>query len=388
MLDQVTENLPSDQYLIINAGNSFDRNSPYTGIAAKYIVRMLGLSGVDVIGIGPTELLLGAGNLKKLLSRSAVEMVSANVPGFLPYIRFNKCGGRCKVLVTSVIDPGVLKTLTVKFKPVPTDPVAAIRKIEKEVDHDLFIVIIHAMDKRIAEIANSCPGIDLVIDGLTHGITKKIDKKTVMPLVMSNRRGQYVSYLDYRPDMKPEFTQPVNLWVSREKTAEDLQIKKLAEKYDKEKNEYGRKLREERLRQKMMKKTPNLYLGYHACESCHPDNVASWRKTRHADALATLVRKGKEHDVECIRCHVTGMDDHDVIGGFSSFEENPWMVNVQCESCHGPGANHVQQPHKNRMKVGRQMDCRHCHTYTTDPGFDFDKKVKIIEHKAVQSTKP
>ena len=373
-----------DQRLILNAGNSFDRDSPYTGIAAEYIVKMLALSGVEVIGIGPTELQLGDKKLRQVLAKSSVDMVSANLPAYLPYLRLNKCGGRCRVLVTSVIDPGVLESIGIRYSGELTDPVAALKKLQKEIKHDLFIVIIHAMEGRTQEIAKNCGGIDLVIDGLTRGITDNFSEIGEVPVVINNRRGQYITYTDFKSGPgKGRFTTPVGLRASIHDTVEDPEIKKLAEEYNAAKNEYARKLREERSRQRMMRRVPNLYLGQRACEQCHAEAAAKWRETRHAEAYLTLEKKGRMADVECLRCHVTGMDDREVIGGFSSIDENPWMVNVQCESCHGPGANHVQQPRKNKMKMGSKIDCKHCHTYVSDPDFDFGEKMKLIEHKAI-----
>lgn len=367
-----------DQYLILDAGNSIDRQSPYSPIAIKYIMQASALSGVEVMAIGPAELSLGDNELKKLQANSVVDMVSANLPGYLPFLRLNKNG--CKVLVTSVIDPGIFKTLKIEYAGEIVDPVTALCQLQKKIKHDIFIVIVHAMGERISEIVNGCPGIDLAIDGLTHGVGNNLDKNANVPLVWNNLRGQYVNYLDYQPEPDRRLAAPVKKRAALGEIAEDPEIKKLVAAYDKEKQEYGAKLREERRRQRIMKITPNLYLGHRACESCHQESFKVWEESGHAHALAILERKGKERDDECLKCHVTGMMDRKIIGGFSSIDENPWMAEVQCEACHGPGANHVQQPDKSRMKMGSAINCQQCHTYTTDPDFDFKEKFELIKH--------
>ncbi len=146
----------------------------------------------------------------------------------------------------------------------------------------------------------------------------------------------------------------------------------------------------QKIQQDLLKNPPNLYLGNRACENCHSESSKKWQKTRHADAMQILLKKGRENDPECVKCHVTGMPvrpatDMDKIknevGGFTSISETPWMANVQCEACHGPGANHAQNPRQNKMKLVGENRCRACHTEETDPEFNYEKKFKLIEHK-------
>ena len=379
--------------LIINAGNIIDRNVPFNHIASKYIVKILALSGLEVMGIGPHDLTLGREKLMLLTERSPINVVSANLPGFLPYVRLRKAGGNLKVLITSVIDPGVMKKYELDYDGEIIDPITALKRLQKEIDHDYFIVIIQALGERVTEIINGCPGIDLAVDGLTLSIKDNLDREGVVPLISNNRRGQYVTYVDYQHGRTKKLNDPVLMRASMKTVKEDPRIKDLTEAYNKEKIEYSRRRREERARhkfqQELQKNPPNLYLGNRACESCHPLSAGKWHQTRHAEAMQTLLKKGREEDPECVKCHVTGMPIQPAtvmdgrkneIGGFTSITETPWMVNVQCEACHGPGANHAQNPVLNKMRSADDKSCRICHTEETDPDFDFEKKSLLIEH--------
>ena len=354
-------------------------------------MKILALSGVEVMGIGPQDLTLGRENLLKLIEKSPINVVSANLPGFLPYVRLNKEGG--KILITSVIDPVLMEKYFLEYDGEVIDPVTALKRLQKKIDHDYFIVIVQAQGERISEIINGCPGIDLAVDGLTRSISDNLDRQGVVPLICNNRMGQYVNYLEYRPGAVKTLNKPVLMRASAKTVKEDLEIKVLVAAYNKDKIEYSREQREKRNRQKMhevMRKNPsNLYLGNRACESCHPLSAKKWHASRHADAMQILLKKGREDDPECVKCHVTGMPitaptNMDkigtVMGGFSSLVETPWMTNVQCEACHGPGANHAQKPRQNKMKSAGEKGCRACHTEDTDPDFDFQKKFQLIEH--------
>lgn len=104
------------------------------------------------------------------------------------------------------------------------------------------------------------------------------------------------------------------------------------------------------------------YVGAAACAACHEAIVTSWQATPHAWALETLRKVGAERDPECVACHVVGWsrdptrawqrtassfrpprpDDGDAP---ATATRGPVLHGVQCESCHGPGADHVAAPH-------------------------------------------
>lgn len=108
------------------------------------------------------------------------------------------------------------------------------------------------------------------------------------------------------------------------------------------------------------------YAGADACASCHPAAQKVWNESRHAHAMATLQKKGKHEDPECVACHVVGATAK---GGFVSMEHSPQLANVQCEVCHGPRKAHTQNPTIKGM--GNAADvCASCHNPLHSPSFD------------------
>ena len=49
------------------------------------------------------------------------------------------------------------------------------------------------------------------------------------------------------------------------------------------------------------------FVGNAACIGCHANASAIWKNSRHAHAFATLEKKGKHFDPECLECHVVGL---------------------------------------------------------------------------------
>ncbi|MBN2108414.1 MAG: redoxin domain-containing protein, partial [Deltaproteobacteria bacterium] len=81
---------------------------------------------------------------------------------------------------------------------------------------------------------------------------------------------------------------------------------------------------------------PRGYSGHERCQICHEKQHIQWSLTMHANAIASVRRKGREDDPSCVSCHVTGWGQQ---GGYRIEDKatSRHLENVQCETCHGPG---------------------------------------------------
>jgi len=117
-----------------------------------------------------------------------------------------------------------------------------------------------------------------------------------------------------------------------------------------------------------------------ACMGCHAEEHTDWMKTPHARAWAALVKDGRQYDLDCWSCHVTGAGQK---GGPNGPGDVGPLKNVQCESCHGPGRQHAAAPSKeNIVKVPTEALCLECHTEEqTEGAFVHDEYLPKIDHK-------
>ncbi len=111
------------------------------------------------------------------------------------------------------------------------------------------------------------------------------------------------------------------------------------------------------------------YAGSASCAECHDEEVAFWRKTKHASSLAALVGVGKQHHLDCIGCHVTAWKQP---SGPCRIDQLQAFDHVGCEACHGPGAQHVESPEASNIGAGTAEEtCRKCHDPDNSPHFKY-----------------
>jgi peroxiredoxin len=129
------------------------------------------------------------------------------------------------------------------------------------------------------------------------------------------------------------------------------------------------------------------YVGSEACRSCHEAEFATWAASPHARAGATLREQSKADETDCQRCHTTAFDQPGGFPGGGNMDAHSDLARVGCESCHGPGAEHVKEGAPrigNVLSLADKCDscvilqiCGSCHDEANDPGFEFSVQEKI-----------
>ena len=112
----------------------------------------------------------------------------------------------------------------------------------------------------------------------------------------------------------------------------------------------------------------NGYVSAAACQRCHEQEYLQWSATRHAFAYETLLKKERYFDAGCVSCHTTGFG---YPTGFQIGDSDSTLKGVQCETCHGPGKQHIGNPKKSNIRSGADTSlCLQCHDTQHSPGFE------------------
>jgi len=357
--------------------------------------------GIDAFNIGEMDLALGK---DYLLSHSTqTTILSANIlekgskkPIFQPFVIKEISGVR--VGIFGVIDSGLsLGPAQEDFEIEDTASSArkAVADLKRE-NADFIIGLTHLNPTIEQRLAQDVEGIDIIFNGHSG---MKLDKpsragKTV--ICQAYQRGQYLGRLDLILKGKPPYSltdASEGKKVSKRESSyvnslipmgmgikSEPDIDKLVQAY---KDEAAR-LQREMAAQVLT--TPTLkYRGEESCRKCHAKIAQFQEKTKHARAFGPLLKKNKQLDPQCIGCHTTGFQKP---GGFSL----PFMVgtmrNVQCEACHGPAMDHIENPLKSKpfTAVTRET-CTACHTQQWDPKFNFKAKLPRVSCKSALAPK-
>jgi hypothetical protein len=118
------------------------------------------------------------------------------------------------------------------------------------------------------------------------------------------------------------------------------------------------------------------YTGSERCAPCHEKEFASWSTSGHAHAFETLVRESQDFNPNCVRCHTIGFRRKN---GFVNAKSTPSLMNVGCESCHGPSSRHPDDELEAYGRTSIRM-CVTCHTRENSPDFDPAIYVPRIRH--------
>lgn len=106
------------------------------------------------------------------------------------------------------------------------------------------------------------------------------------------------------------------------------------------------------------------------CQRCHSNHYNDWILTNHSTALETLKAIGQDTNPTCIACHTVGFGKS---GGFVDEATTAHLAGVQCENCHGPGREHVNNVDDKSKRPSRSIAseiCGDCHNGVHHPTYD------------------
>ena len=410
-------------------GGTLKRSRRHDYLKFEKILEGFNLMQYQALGLGPAELRLGAEPLLALHQPDkGLGFVSANVVFFgladigtpLHY-KIVEING-VKIGVTSVLgnfyrDQVIPRENTNPDQPITvSDPITSTAAVLEQIKDkaDITVLLSYGEVDETKELAKEVPGFDVIITA--GGPEEPLETTEYLGksmLVQVGGKGKHVAVLGYYPDdPKQKFKyELVNLDRFRfknlprmEKLMADFQATLVDEKLDE-------------TEKRVVHESGAEFVGAQKCGQCHKKAFAKWKTTKHAQAYESLIKgrvdyEGKwvarNHDMECLACHVTGWDPREVIpfeSGFVSLEKTAHLAGQQCENCHGPGSDHVKQEdlfkktrrgndplllkarqkvHLDEALVQKETGCYKCHDGDNSPKFKFADYYKQISHKGLK----
>jgi len=382
--------------LIVDAGDLFFEKETIpenirsaAKLKAEFVVEAYNRIGCDALNVGERDLVLGLPFLKELEKRAKFPFVSANLTGkdnallFKPYLI--KRVGQVNVGIFGIMgDTAQIAALVKKHSGgavLIQDAVEAAANVIRELHGktDLIVALTHQNVGRDWVVARRVRGIDVIIGG--HDKQKVLEPHIAdnTRIVQAGEKGQYLGQMEVSVQLDGTKSYHNRLIPLGKGVADDESIKSMLKDY----------YRKVAALHGAMEQGPEVSLRAASCESCHKREFMHWKASRHAAAYASLVKRERQFDPDCLPCHTTRFEEPQ---GFSIQSHPRDLIGVQCESCHGLIAEHAGDAKKvsatadccvkgSALKPARQ-DCLKCHTAERSPSFEKDYPVylKKVKH--------
>ena len=365
----LTGRLPAERVLSCELGGWIGGSRAHELLRSSFYLRGLAAAGVDAVALGAAEIAVGAERLAPLLAearRLALPLLCANLDGAAcaPSVTVSVASRR--LLVTAVAPPEAAGAgLTLR------DPVEAVTVQAAEAARlGLELVILADLTPEACKaLARAVPQAALIVGGRSeHPSPEPVAIGAVRVLWAGNHGkvlgswawGETVAAFELLHDKLPEDPLQRSLLGSYQQAlaGSDFTVD----------DDGG-----------MSPLGQASLAGSASCLACHANAATVHNASRHHHALASLERKGYQHDPDCLRCHVTGLGE----GGYRRGE--PRFAEVSCESCHGPGSAHnaaaqAGHPANAPMPQLSAATCVGCHDAENSPAFTYPEYWPRILH--------
>jgi len=395
--------------LVCTAGDFYGTSDVFNEAKSHFVARMMGEMGYDAIGIGEMDLNFGLGALTRDARMYKLPIVCANLTArvdsvkvrgegdeyaaaermntaFPPYHIVTKGGvryGFVGVISPATKVPGAGKSSVEALTYTIEVPQAALENVLPELRPkcDVLVLLAHMDQAEAQQLLETVQGVDFLVLGhdlgnRPLGVPVEVGKTRILK---ATSQGQNIGQIDLKLAADHTLAEVSNhIHPLSAAYPDDPAMNKRLDEFDAE----NRRLQKELYARAQLKGTGDdpagtRYLGVGTCQSCHAREFDIYTKTGHAHAYATLASEFVHRDTNCVGCHVTGFGDAGGFGGIRMRGAAVDLADVQCEACHGPGAEHTRD---GTYKARAKESCVRCHTPNDDPDFDFDKDWPAVAH--------
>lgn len=260
------------------------------------------------------------------------------------------------------------------------DPLVAAKRVLPELKQkaDIIVALAYMSQGQAQTLATQNPEIDTIIGAQQINGTDEAKRLNNVTIVYSYNQTKYLGELRYyvKADGHIENQLDRHVGLDKEIPEDPVALAMVNAARDEFTAEQKKNAQHSAQATDLSKISNSDFAGAQACAACHVEEYQVWERTGHSHAMASLERKNQQFDNECVKCHVVGFEK----GGFQSLTTTPHFANVQCESCHGAGKEHIAKPAKGYGLMKTPTGCVQCHTVENSPDFNFATYWPKIQH--------
>lgn len=392
-------NTAPTNHLRVDVGDALAGSADYERIQYRYLQQAFAKMGYEALNVGQREARLSAAELRELKAHAPVTMLSANLldratgaPLFDSHKIIRR--GPWRIAIVGVLDGRSIGDALGEGLAVEAMDVALGKLLPQlKGQADAIVLLAFADEEAMTALAGEFYELDVILGGKVHQPSQRLVKENRSLILATTNESRAVGVLETRltASGRPEAIKGEVSLVSEE-IPQDGDIAALAVAY-----------REEIRRTKLAIDDPATlredmvpgvqaranYAGTQSCAACHQIAAQVWAHSGHSSAFFTLLAHKADADPNCLSCHTVGFGTPS--GYRREFGANR-LVDVGCESCHGPGSQHVEQRRAGgeitaRFRPIGAGDCQKCHHGEFSRPFTWDQFWPHIMHRKEPATR-
>ena len=378
--------------LRLDVGDAIGGHDDFDLIEYRYLLRAFATMKYDALNIGHREARLSAAQLQEIKRASPVPILSANLLDkatgkriFDAYRIVER--GRFRIAVVGIVDPvGLGEDLGTGLEVAGME--STLSQILKEVTakSDLVVLLAFTDEASLARLAQQFFEIQIVLGGKVSQPAQELKRENRSLVYFVTNESRALGLLRLRlQDGSPLAATRNEIRLLHDQIPQDASFRALARDYRDEIRHTT--LAVDNPTNAAADMVPGVrtvasYVGSQRCVECHERAGTLWARSAHAKAFNVLVQRQADADPKCVGCHTIGFGS---VSGYRREFGSEKMVNVGCESCHGPGSLHVRQREGDAgisftYRPLGAGDCQKCHYGEFSRPFHWDEFWSPIRH--------
>lgn len=378
--------------LRLDVGDAAAGHEDYDWIEYGYVLKACAAMKYDAVNIGQHEAQFSAAQLESLKAASPVPIVSANLldkstgqPVFDSWRIVQR--GPFRIGIIGVVDPRGLETSLGNGLAVG-DMDAAIERSLAELRGrtDMIVLLAFTDEETLSQLARQYYECAVILGGKVSQPAQQLVRENRSLVYFITNESRALGYLDlHLTQGAPPEVAANSIRLLNAEIPQDGGIRQMVQDYRNQVRHTALAVDDpNHLDADMVPgvRTLATYVGTEKCVVCHQQAAAVWSASAHAHAFATLIERNADADPRCVACHTVGFGDP---SGYRREMGSATLVNVGCESCHGPGSLHIREMSGTASVhfTFRHLDagdCQKCHQGEFSRPFDWDSFWPLILH--------
>lgn len=378
--------------LLVDVGNAIEGPADYQLLKYRFVQRAYAGMGFAALNVGEREAQLTATELRELKANAPVPMLSANVldtatrqPIFDPF-RIVEYSGR-RIAIVGVVDGSrgadtCGEGLTIE--PMNTALERLVPGLRGKADH--MVLLAFADEAALSALAKQFYEFDVILGGKVRQPSQQllIENRSIILYTTNESKAVGVLQAEMAGPSKLVPKQ-FDITLLNDQIPQNQALRQESEAY----RELVRKTKlliddPGRTRDDEVPgvRAAARYVGSEACASCHAGATQKWRGTAHAQAFMSLTAHNSDADPTCVSCHTVGFG---TASGYRREYAGKKLTDVGCESCHGPGSEHIAQRQSGEKVLFKfrplgAADCTTCHHGEFSRPFKWEYFWPAIKH--------